>query len=238
MMTVGEAQDGLSGEVTSCGDRNLEGEILPRGAPPPLPHGPHPSFPCAGRESCSLERDMKAQRCAGDFPRSQSRSGTKVGVKEPLTALGAGSISRAVEKGGGKRSRKAVIPTALQVWVGGPGAAGLSFTHPHTRGGLRWPVRAPQPCAMELVLPWEQEPIRGLAETMHGGLVREVWGPVFPGHLSCHLEGAVHRGEPIQRGQSSQVRVRLRDTGRPETKSLAGPWIQPCLKQMLHGISW
>lgn len=48
MMTVGGGfQDGLSGEVTSCRDQSLEGEILPRGAPPPSSHGPHltPLFP-------------------------------------------------------------------------------------------------------------------------------------------------------------------------------------------------
>lgn len=126
-------------------------------------------------------------------------------------------------EGRGRRSRKAVIPMALQVWVGTPGAA-----HPHTRGGLRWPARAPQPCAMVLVLPWKQEPIRGLAETMHSGLVREVWGPVFPGHLSCHLEGVVHRAEPIQRGQSSQVRVRLRH--RPRDQEL-GWSLDPALPE-------
>lgn len=68
-----------------------------------------------------------------------------------------------------------MIPTAPRVWVGTPTLDPLTLDR-----GLRWPVRAPQPCAMGLVLPWKQERIRGLAETMHSGLVRKVWGSSSP----------------------------------------------------------
>lgn len=58
-----------------------------------LPLPPTGSSPCAGREPSTLEpqslhRDTKAQRCAGAYLRSHSKSGTKVRGKELGTVLG------------------------------------------------------------------------------------------------------------------------------------------------------
>lgn len=77
--------------------------------------------------------------------------------------------------------------------------------------------------------------IRGLAETMHSGLVREVWGPVLPGRLPCRVEEVVHRRKPTQRGQSSQDRVRLRHAGRYRDQEF-GWSLDPTLPEA--GASW
>lgn len=120
------------------------------------------------------------------LPKVTQQIRDKDGVKElGKCSWGRIHFHRVVEKGG---SGKGVIPNSSASLGGNPPhpAGGRAVTHPHIRGGLRWPSTAQCPCALGFVQLWKPEPVLGL--------VREEWASVLPRpSFLPHGEGRAQR---------------------------------------------